>query len=48
MTKQQRILSALYELQDTTTQGCNFSKILNELVVDLERQIQKGHLIPLL
>jgi hypothetical protein len=46
MVKEQKVLSALYELQEVEV-GTDFSKSLNTLVVELENRIQKN-LIPLI
>jgi hypothetical protein len=47
MTKKQRTLSFLYELQEEVVNGTTFSKLLNEMVKELEKDIQENHLIPL-
>jgi hypothetical protein len=47
MTKEQRTLSVLYDLQDVVQEGTDFSRALNELVGELEKYIQE-QLIPCL
>lgn len=47
MTEEQRTLSMLYDLQDVTQEGTDFSKSLNNLVNELEKYIQE-QLIPCL
>ena len=49
MTKEQKILASLYELQEDNRKrkSRKFTKALNELVKELELEIQKSQLIPL-
>ena len=48
MSEDQRTLSALYDLQEVVTNGTNFSKALDTLVIELEKHIQEENLIPLM
>ena len=48
MTKQQWILSTLYELQDITEVGTKISESLDAVIKELETDIQDKGLIPLL
>lgn len=47
MTKEQKLLASLYELQEKSNKNTKLSKALNLLVKELEMEIQNSQLIPL-
>ena len=48
MKEKQRMLSVLYELQETVVDGSDFANSINEVVCELEKYIQRQHLTPLI
>jgi hypothetical protein len=47
MTKEQKLLASLYELQEKSNENTKLSIALNQLVKELEMEIQNSQLIPL-
>ena len=47
MTKEQKLLASLYEIQEDDNKGKELLKAINKLVEELEIEIQNSQLIPL-